>query len=446
MSGKVFLFALVTCSFFVLQADAVSCNKTGIGKKRYGGVKRSENSLLSVSRYEHGMSKFVEGMDFTRLDYEEAHLLSQGFRPQDIKGLDYMKYQLAFHKAMREAEKEGDFDRRETHVPEYAAQVLFRLEWMKEGMDEQMEYAVKEWRENIRGVNKAISKLKDFFKGEKMDKQSDVYYESLNQMESTIRKYNKRIKNKDKTQVERLKAYEDLKKEAWEKVAGRQVTYDWFMKWNFRLTAWASLTSDLFYINDGKYWKKHYNSLNSLAAEMEKDNVRDQEFDLLYAQYSIVEMPGYMMFSTHEDLGYFALNEGAVDKITPQMMINKPRMVDGEMNNPVEALVHDILHYRAKYGFGSVTLHNYIQKQRRLLLKEDLEKLEFIYYIYNHESVGIKSMEDMKENTKIRLLDPDDLGSYLPESVDINSESRVEAYVSSAAEIFERAVQGFPIF
>ena len=366
---------------------------------------------------------------------EEAELVKQGYRETFTSGLDHVKQEREFAEVLRESYREGKFDPKKTHVQHYADQVEGLLKHIEEGIQHIEEDYVTHLRSGLIS-EKRLNALAE--KGE---------FKWLEEYKSRNKEIQDEIENKremvSREEVEKILV--DFKREARERVKNNQVTYDWWVKFNFRSSHLLSLMGKY---REHTWWKSHF-SKTSLKTEFE-DEYRSSTY-LEHIATLVESFPGVYALLTTKDLGIMAFNEVSGESIALIEIPNRRKYVDGPMNfyTPYDFAQHDIGHYyvidHQMHG-DYVDFWKFLTNRKRSLSREEREKVESAYFLERHEPRegslldGSAPMEDMYLT---RLQKRYDLEGVLPDHVDHKSEKQVKDYLLSSVQSLVRLKHEF---
>ena len=347
-------------------------------------IRRGRAGLTVAQRAR--IKDLVEGKKGRKGVSEEALLKQQGYRPIFTEGLDEMKRQLKVGERLRKEFHAGRFDPKKTHVPEFADKVEDTLKFIEDGIREQ---------------------------------------------------------GFDDT-VERLKILNDFKKEAGKRLKDNQITYNWWTKFNARLSILASAQQ-----KPVRYpaWYKD-----------EKEILREFEFARYF--YDIDNsFPADIYIPTTQKLGIMAINRASSGNIVPIGMTNKVETTDGIPMKPKNFFQHDFSHHlNDSYGSTNKRFQNYFETNAQKLNQSDREKVEIMHFMLEHEglrrySYGAKPIMEIKEDIRESILGlglrigafqkAKNLGGLLPESVDLSSGQQVRAYLGSAIDTYFHMMKDF---
>ena len=237
------------------------------------------------------------------------------------------------------------------------------------------------------------------------------------------------IKKSGKNVEEKLKILDDLKKEAVERINNQQVTYEWWLNWNWRLSQYENPESQ--------------NITSVLRALSET-------------------FPDAVLLPTTSDLGITAMNKSISQRVFPIGLSNKPTVVDGELMAPHTFFIHDISHaqdylsIKRKHTASieeDFNINLYQEFQKLDLPLEQREMIENIYFQIWHEMEGIKILKvGNKFDVRFSSSDPQiqmdgTIGPFqkegyfrelLPDSVNADSPEDIQNYLEDSMNLFGR--------
>ena len=303
---------------------------------------------------------------------QEPLLREQGFKPSYYAGVDQAREVNRLHEYLREIQA----DPKRTHIPYFADQVERTISDFERGLRKQKNIA------------------------------EDPEYD---------------IKD-PKFQEKRLKILEDFKREARRRVENRDVTYDWWVKFNSRLAVLGS-PSEL-------------GSLSSYSVERIKMGYGSESVSLS-SFYNDKEFPEKMMFFTTGELGIMAFNTLGNNSHFISLSGDLENMAHGFKMSPYNYLLHDAGHMAASVGLPKGVLDRV--RVNNISNKSDREKVELALFIYRHENGGRNndhSQSALEEMMSVRLFDPNDLQGLLPDGMNVTDEPEVKSFLKKSATVF----------
>ena len=254
------------------------------------------------------------------------------------------------------------------------------------------------------------------------------------------------------------------------------------MKFNYQMTALRKTIKEkgLFYGNIDLL--KTHEGMEELLSGVrlprgEKEDEENRETKDIHSFTSIKEkFPEEVMFFTTDELGIMAFNR-LENKAYFVSVSGKPLTLDGNKMKPAGIFSHDLLHIilsQANYYSGRKVLQKMLERIDNMS-KSDREKAELALFTFHHELGSIhviwvlekyykgakanlslseqrQFIVDIKEYVRImmtnesvmmrRFLEPHDLQTLLPESVNVNNRQEVERYLIESADIFADIFSG----
>ena len=241
---------------------------------------------------------------------EEAKLKEQGFGPAWTKGLDKLNEWVALRRQLQELKANP----RTTHIPYFADQIPAHLAFAKEGLG-----------------TAPISRQKEI-------------------------------------------GLADLVREAQKAIVEERVTYEWWLKFNFQISALFSVSDHL----PGFYLKTSSPSQASFISR----------FPLEMAVPTI-----------YGEIGIITLNRAQNEGIYPLGLISQAKEVDGELRSPYEFVKHDMAHANIgvvllswRYSLGHILKH---KEMLDLMDNSPIEKrkqAELVYFSLTHEYARLRDI------------------------------------------------------
>lgn len=234
---------------------------------------------------------------------------------------------------------------------------------------------------------------------------------------------------------EKLKILADLRTEAEEKKASKQMTYTWWLLWNEKLTALASSIEDF----------------ERIIFRLEGDPFGCEPF--------IDTFPNIVLLPTiYGELGVQAINRLLSRRIFPLGILHQSTFIDGFEASPRDFFLHDVLHIylafnnkeKHIYNIEKVFYINFYQEMQKLdLSPEQQNRIDIIYFSIVHEQImdilvenksqTLFNLEITIDDTAIEAFQRKNLGSLrelLPADVNPNSRKEVEDYLNESRQLF----------
>ena len=245
----------------------------------------------------------------------------------------------------------------------------------------------------------------------------------------------------DESKNSQLKTLKKLEEEAQEAIRDEEVTYEWWLKFNTKLTD----------VMAGKGLEE--NSYFSMISKSQKDPLSFFPLTLI-----VPTIKG-------EDIGIMAFNRAASEGVYPVGVINKNTAVaDQRKLDPIDFLEHDLGHSSTTgnqsfrgYSAGHRLFHKRLLKNIENLPPEERKKAEAIYFIMAHETGGFNlssPIGNMYQNTSQDYRDQKKMRDYVAKRIRSNfagilklpkdsaeKKKKVEALADSFMEVYNRAQQ-----
>ena len=268
------------------------------------------------------------------------------------------------------------------------------------------------------------------------DSQIDPHTTHIPEFADDIQKHisfiKKGIKKSGEEKRARLKALAELKKEALEKAKNKQVTYEWWLSWNERLSIAGSIYTNTYTLSRISITNQHTNSIYQ---------------DII-------------MIPTISELGIQAFNRSSSQNVFPLGVVNQATFTDGILMTPYNFFSHDVEHStkiinRSEYSALSKIENNfninlYQELQKLDLSLEQQEMIGLVYFTIWHEQL-LDIVQDRTEPTKFEILlnnlmirrfqNKNGLGRLLPVSVNADSREEIEAYLNESIKFFIKLVR-----
>ena len=239
------------------------------------------------------------------------------------------------------------------------------------------------------------------------------------------------IKKSGKNVRKKLKTLNKLKKEAVERINNQQVTYEWWLNWNQRLS-----------------------DIEDLLSEFRKSTVQRN------IPAGVEKFPDIILFPTNSDLGITAMNRLISQKVFPLGLANKPTVADGQLMAPHRFFYHDLSHFgeylKDKKRYTSsieedFNINLYQEFQKLDLPLEQREMIENIYFQIWHELYGIRLFKignkfdarifpagEMMYKVLALFQKKGDYREFLPDSVNADSAEDIQNYLEDSMDLFGR--------
>ena len=186
-------------------------------------------------------------------------------------------------------------------------------------------------------------------------------------------------------QQHKLNELNSLKQEALDRIGNQQVTLHWWLLFNIRLAALASLE-----ISENLAFLNRYKTHDKLADYIENTENVNEDLDLI--QKALNAFPKKVILPTTAHLGVLALNQPSKNglQIVPAELSRQTRLVDGVYMTPIEDIIHEFDHIiNFQYGTPlfpeNPEIHNKIVAHMEQLPQEKRKKAEVVYWILTHE-------------------------------------------------------------
>lgn len=216
---------------------------------------------------------------------------------------------------------------------------------------------------------------------------ADQATKTLSDFEKSFREQNK--ENKEFLE-ERLKLLEDFKTEARRKATAQEVTYYWWVHFNFRLAFLATHQDEIYYPLPSKAnFIDHFRTHKDMDEAIEA--LHKNGFDLRIKK--IANLPETLFFSTN-NFGIMAFNR-LTNKTHIVGVSGKDQFDNASRKSPLDYIVHDILHISS---FGIPHLRDTAKEFEKKRLdnisnKSDREKVELIFFLLHHEVQPFRAEE-----------------------------------------------------
>ncbi len=281
------------------------------------------------------------------------------------------------------------------------------------------------------------------------------------QVNDHIEEIEKAILNQKEAIPIRLKLFEELKKDAQNRIQNKTVTYDWWIPFNVKLVTLAetpaSLVEELIHELNRKESNnlKYTDDFEKLYTEELSNIFKRNGFHFRF-QVMMDRFPEEIMFPVTGELGIMAFNKVINTGSHFLGLSGYPVITDNREHSPREFLFHDITHNESiRSRISSVTAAIFKKKSKNLTF-QDRKKFEIIYFIITHELVLLHHYFPKQihiyydQRSKILNLQTDiletssrfrflkDLGQFLPDNVSNESPEEIETFLKEGAEILFR--------
>ena len=207
----------------------------------------------------------------------------------------------------------------------------------------------------------------------------------------------------DKTH--RLKLLEKFKSEAQFRKTSKEVTYRWWVNFNFRLSILATSRENLNFGYFGKWTTNEaLEELYVILKKKKRKNILLEKTGntgeiILELVNLLNSFPKAVLIPTKHSLGIIPINKTYGTGVHLIGLNNKPTRADGILMQPNEFFLHDIEHTLYRDIDNSQFL-THLKRKLRNLKKPQREAVEYIYFELTHESVVV--LKDLKDITHIR--------------------------------------------
>ena len=388
---------------------------------------------------------------------EEDQLREQGFQSS---------YYLGVGKA-RELVRVGEYirginaDPHTTHISYFANQIYAHIREVERGIRTQTEELVER-----------LKILEDFRRETQSDNQALGWRTMVINGGISIQTEN--------LAEERLRILEDFKKEAQSRIDNQTVTYDWWVIFNMRLSALATLPSalrEMFEDVPRKHklsseiqqidfesidYLKTYEGMKTAlkkrfkyAKSFESNNV--QSFNEMMKGF-----PKEILFFGVNDMGFMAWNRMVKGTYFIQLSGDVELFADGRNFNSFAYALHDINHAELSFREDSVInqVENRIKSISDVKKREQAELAWFIlrheegFFDFFHTEERIEELEVSKNSSRIyrtgarqmmmerrdNFIDPKDFRMALPVDVSPHNPQQVEQFILESADILSDIV------
>ena len=213
-------------------------------------------------------------------------------------------------------------------------------------------------------------------------------------------------------QTERLRLLEDLKKEAQKRITNQELTYDWWLNFNFRLVLLSTPENEVFddlglvFTDSESYAKRkkeifrvlNINNLIDLAkTDTAMGNFIDQASSLSFIRVKDFQtikeaFPEVVLFFTTDEPGIMAFNRMGSHShfITVSPYV---KGADGRTFSPLGFFLHDVAHGHEAYKYSKYdSKREMIEKNKEIQERlnnipnqADREKAELALFLFRHE-------------------------------------------------------------
>ena len=335
------------------------------------------------------------------------------------------------------------------------------------------------------GVNQAreFVRVREYIRNINADPHKTHIPYFSNQVYDHIREVERGIKVQTEDIAERLKILEDFKKEAQSRIDNQTVTYDWWVIFNIRLSALATLPSALRGVFEGDSKKTHFSSeeqqidfesIDYLKTHEGMKTALEQRFE--YANSFVSSnvgslklmmnlFPEQILFFGVNDFGYMAFNRMGDKNHFIQLSGKTEVFADGKVENSFTYALHDAGHAERNFPDDDNTIID--QMENKIQSISDVKKrgqAELAWFILRHEegyyqfffTDSIEEHEIAQEDVVRRayrngarqmmkkkignFIDPKDLRSALSQNVNPNNLQQVEEFIMESADILAEIV------
>ena len=247
----------------------------------------------------------------------------------------------------------------------------------------------------------------------------------------------------------KIKILDTFKHEAETKRDNKELTYQYWLFWNMRLSILVSSIPPSW---DWKTWEGTLSHKNRVKLDSDKLNT----FSRHSVKAFLEQFPRFVILPVIGPLGYKDFNKAFPHGVFPIELQNKDTIQDSELMSPHYSYDHDMNHHSLSiYRRSDVQMGEHPWGKRYLSVTETLpdkirEMAEIAFFIFFHEvgtMIGSKvSRENFFENnvndSRQELIHhrlrnrKNDLGMILPK--DIQSEKEIEKYFKQAIDVFNR--------
>ena len=161
----------------------------------------------------------------------------------------------------------------------------------------------------------------------------------------------------DPTDKSKKKFLEVFRKQAKKAISEERVTYEWWMKFNFRIMALLSDTFDILEMNT--YFRANEDLISQFPSRM--------------------ALP-----TTKGEMGIITLNRAQKEGISPLGLISKSKKVDGQIKDPAQFFTHDIDHV-IRQSKTVKEQHKKMQVLMENLPTDKRKRAELVYFTATHE-------------------------------------------------------------
>ena len=301
-----------------------------------------------------------------------------------------------------------------------------------------------------------------------------------NQVSDHIREIERGIKSQTEDIEKRLMILENFKREAQARIDNQEVTYDWWVIFNMRLSALATPPSVL------RQMFKDVPERNGISLEKPRIDVESIDYLETYEgmktaiekrfEYARSDVRNYIqsfksamnrfpediMFFGINDFGYMAFNRMEDGAFFIALSGEKEIFADGMSFNPFTYALHDVSHADRSFG-DNLMIGQVEEKLRNMPDAKEREIAELAWYVLRHEDGHFdffhadkggknsrksyqKGARRMMREIRERLMDVNDLQNSLPVDVNHNDPQQVERFIMESADIISDIVPIVDVF
>ena len=437
---KIFKQNLVKLFIFILTCFCISYSLSKnivLNKCRQTVRKITGMSVIAQTEIERPSSvplylSEVPSFNIPRSNQESEFYRAKGYDESSYKGID----EIIYYGLLGAKLKEAGVDPEHTHIEDLIRLVYVQINWFKEVL-----VALKMYNDEpmVTGV------FREFY----------------------LLRQEKRTRYLDNI-------FDDVIKEAQEKVHKRKVTYRWFTIWNHRLTMLASIFESDNVLRKIDQWKTHqdFEKLSQSRTSLFRDskNYLLDRVGLKDLKYTLDNFPNEIVFYIPGEIGIIALNYTEPTGVPIGFMNDSPldfyggkrKPTDGTVLSSVVHSAHDLRHHRD--GFGKIlwsrNINSPISKAEfkrlfvdkvRQMPQEQGYQAHVGFFLLNHEfsnkgemTLHIHNREDILRMILSKLNSFNEGASFaslLPSSIVENFKRiNVENYLRETARIFSDVI------
>lgn len=251
----------------------------------------------------------------------------------------------------------------------------------------------------------------------------------------------------------------NLREEAKQKVKDRQVSLYWFLHWNFRLIWLASLDDYYYLIDDSsatkdprQKWLTEVNWNKLIDGDLYRIGLVKKQHLIMNFLQPFMRYPEQVYLPILDDLGLMTLNEAFADQDFVKQIINKERMTDGILMNPLQYEGHESDHIK-DFNFNQknekrIFSKFYVQWRdvRESFTPEEIEMVELVHWYLSREIHFEVNLTDYIHinralvRDKHRFENPNDTKALLPPEI---NEWTIGDYFEESAKTFSQIAGKF---